>query len=205
MIRHARIVLLIAFVCTLFFLQSCAVMGGTTSQTTEDDNQTIAARTSADDEQSSDAAQPEPELPSVEIPSAVVFLETDIAGNPIEDARVRDAIVQELSTAGFTLVEVDFQAELFLPDDTQGLYDAMEDDVQRLIFGTASIIEVDERDGFDVQVRGSLRVYDLRENRSILLLSADANAQGSDSARTLNLVFSNLGQDFGNRLIERLP
>ena len=159
-----------------------------------------------EDEQSF-TPQAESEPPPSTIPMAIVFLETDIAGNPIESTGVRDGISQELAASGFTLVDTDVQAERFLPDDARSLYTLIREEyaVRRLIFGIARITEVDESDGFLVKVRGSLRVYDLLENEILLLLSADANAQGSDSARTVRSAFSNLEQDLGSSLAEALP
>lgn len=153
---------------------------------------------------------PEPPIPTKEIPSIVIFLETDIVGNPIGSRRVEEGIFQELSSAGYNLLDVDIQAEDVLPGNIQEIYALVQEqhedyDVQRIFFGTARIIEVDESEGFNIRVRGSLGVYDVGENSITHVISNSVNSQASDSVRAIYSAFSRLGQDLGRLLIEDFP
>ena len=148
-------------------------------------------------------------LPATAIPITVLFAETDIARNIIESSEVQDGIFQVLSARGFNLVESNFRPEQFFPADIREFYTLSRDSYgsaeHRLVIGIAGITEVDESDGFMVNVYGSLRVYNLLEEEIIMILSTSAHAQGSDSARAVHLAFANLGQSFGNLLADGLP
>ncbi|MGI9255709.1 MAG: hypothetical protein ACR2PY_02100 [Salinispira sp.] len=134
----------------------------------------------------------------------VVFLETDIVGNPIGSERVEETISAELSAAGYTIMDIDIQAEDFLPGNVGEFYTFIREeyDAQRIIYGTAGIVEVNESNGFNINVRGSLRVYDVFRDRIVLVINENANSQAADSARAVYSAFMNLGRNLAKRLME---
>jgi hypothetical protein len=143
------------------------------------------------------------------IPTAVVFLEQDIAGMPIASSGLRDGVLQELAAFDFRIIELTPEALERLADSENALRQWVRDNyagqVQRLVFGTASIVEVDERDGFIVKVEGSLQVFDFEEGRVMVRTSGIKNSRGTSSSRAVSSAFFNLGRDFGSFVLNNLP
>ncbi len=146
---------------------------------------------------------------SPEIPTAVLYLQTDIAGFPIEGSGTRDGILQELAASGFIIEELNPREAERLESGQQALIEwfrsEYEGEIPRLVFGRGSIVEVDERDGYIVKVRGEILVYDYREDRIIFRSSGIKNSRGTGSAGAISSAFFNLGRDLAREAINALP
>lgn len=148
-----------------------------------------------------------------EVPTAVFIREFDIAGNTIDSSSVHDGFIQELSSAGFTVVDLrtmngDFADALELDGSRDEFLsrvrNSVDPDVQRVIFGNARIVEVDERDGFIVRVQGSVTAVDLSSNRILATLESTKNSRGASSSRAVSSAFANLGSDLAGRMLSSL-
>jgi hypothetical protein len=143
------------------------------------------------------------------VPTAVVYLEQDIAGLSIGSSGVRDGILQELATYDFRIIELPAESRDILQEGGAALLDWVRrnhsDSIERVVYGTAAIVEVDERDGYIVKVQGDVQVYDLNEDRSLLRSSGVKNSRGTSSSRAVSSAFFNLGRDFGAYIVNNLP
>lgn len=144
-----------------------------------------------------------------EIPLGVYVIDTDVAGNAIEDQRATaQGIIQELSGAGFSVRLLGLDPREVSPEfqvvnatvESQGSAA-----VQRLVIGTASLVSVEQRDGFLVQVSGTVEVYDRRSGELLYSRSGIKNSQGASSARAISSAFTALGRDFGALMVSQLP
>jgi hypothetical protein len=143
-------------------------------------------------------------------PTGIVFLDTDIAGNPITPSdATASGLLQELSEAGFQVKTLAYDPTLLLDHSDaeiiQMLSANFEDDVERVIYGVASIESFDESDGFLVKVSGSVRALDLRTGEVLYASSTFRNSRGSTSAGAIASAFRNLGARFGEEMARSLP
>lgn len=143
------------------------------------------------------------------VPTAVVLIQSDIAGLTIDGSGLQDGVLQALSEYGFVIVDVSAEAGEQLSSSAQDLRDWVRatygSRIDRIVYGNAAIVEVDERDGFIVKVQGEISVYDFSQDQVIFRTSGVKNSRGTNSARAVTSAFFNLGRDFGDAMVNSLP
>jgi hypothetical protein len=150
------------------------------------------------------------------IPTAVVILDRDIAGNAITNGSdaMRGAI-QELSESGFRVRQVDLtppqrnQLSALETITVSDLYDVLPFDVlsvvDRVIVGNARILQFNEQDGFAVEVAMEAAAFDLRRDRELVRLTFEERVSGGDARAAIRVAFQAAGRRLGRRIAPRLP
>ena len=144
-----------------------------------------------------------------EIPTAIVVLDTDVAGNQTSHFVTSEGIAEALRDAGFNIQSVSFNAS-----DLSGLGEAeilsalraeLLGEAQRVVVGVASIDEFEERDGYVVRVSGSVQILDLENGRVLARESAFLLSRGTNPRSTISAAFRNLGVRLGDQIARSLP
>lgn len=142
--------------------------------------------------------------------TGIVFLETDIAGNPIPPSdATAGGLLQQLTEAGFDVRALPYDATLLADrsdaEIIQMLSSTFADEVERIIYGTASIESFEETDGFLVRVSGSVRALDLRTGEILYASTTFRNSRANTSGGAIASAFRNLGVRFGEDMARSLP
>lgn len=143
------------------------------------------------------------------IPTGVVILATDIAGNPMQDGATESGILQRLSSEGF-----DVRILSFPRNDLNGSNDAAllerfrasaDPSVQRVVYGVVGIDEFEERDGIIVRVSGSVRAVRLSDGEVLAVAEGFQRSRGLSSQSAISAAFRGLGNKFAEELMRELP
>lgn len=152
---------------------------------------------------------------AINIPTAVIILDRDIAGNPIDgDIAARNA-VRRFDDLGFRarFVQLEPEARRQLSDrraiDVETLYDILPFDVlsmvDRAVIGWADILTFDEGESFSVAVGVEVDVFDLRRDQVLTSLSLEERTAGGDAQSAIRAAFSSAGRRAADLLAPRLP
>ncbi len=152
---------------------------------------------------------------AAEIPTAVVILDRDIAGNPIAGDTAGRSTARRLDDLGFRIrvVELDDESrrELSLRSrlDVEELYDILPFDVlsivDRVVVGRADIVAFDEGESFSVEVLLEAEVFDLRRDRRLANVSIAERTAGGDAPSAIRAAFSSAGRRTADLIAPRLP
>jgi|GEM_PF-1559646 len=149
------------------------------------------------------------------IPTAVIILDRDIAGNPISgDTAARNA-VRRFDDLGYRvrLVELGDEARRRLSSrrslDVEELYDILPFEVlsivDRAVIGWADIRAFDEGESISVEVGAEIEVYDLRRDRVLTRVTLEERTAGGDAPSAIRAAFSSAGRRAADLLAPRLP
>lgn len=149
------------------------------------------------------------------IPTSMIVLDRDIAGNPIGSGDTMRGMAQEFMNTDFRIREVDLsaparrrlaEAESISVAD---LYDILPFEVlsrtERVIVGDAHILEFSEEDGFTVVVEVEVAAFDLRRDRVLARVSFRERITGSDANSAIRTAFQAAGRRLVRQLVPRLP
>ncbi|MEX2443266.1 MAG: hypothetical protein WD492_06665 [Alkalispirochaeta sp.] len=149
------------------------------------------------------------------IPTAMIVLDRDIAGNPIASADTMRGMAQEFMDTDFRIRQVELagpsrrrlaEAESISVTD---LYDILPFDVlsrtERVIVGHAHILEFSEEDGFTVVVEVEAAAFDLRRDEVLARVSFRERISGSDARSAIRTAFQAAGRRLVRRIVPRLP
>ncbi len=143
------------------------------------------------------------------IPTAVVVLATDIAGNPMGDGATESGILQRLSSEGFDIRVLSFPREELNGSSDAALLDEFrrvaDPAVQRVIYGIVGIDEFEERDGVIVRVSGSVRTIRLSDGEVLAVAQGFQRSRGLSSQSAISAAFRGLGNKFAEELMRELP
>lgn len=149
------------------------------------------------------------------IPTAVIIMDADIAGNPIATGDATRGAYQFLVESGFrahqpTLTPA-VQRQLMdrgMPDIAD-LYDLLPfeilAEVERVIIGTARIMEFREDEGITVQLTLAATAYDVRREQQLVQVSFEERVTGGDPRTILRTAFSSAGRRAARHMAVRLP
>jgi len=143
-----------------------------------------------------------------DIPTGVVILDVDMAGNPRKSADTASGVVESLTEAEFIIVPVPDRFHLNGMEDGEiiGKAQLMYGDVmERLIFGVIQIADFDEAEGsFLIKVEGMVKVADLATGRIIASESNSKWSRGSNTVSVISAAFKSIGQELGRGLASKL-
>ncbi len=152
---------------------------------------------------------------AAEIPTAVVIIDRDIAGNPIESTDTMRGVIQGFAETGFRIRQVDLSAaqrESLAAIDrltVSDLYDILPfevlSQVDRVIVGEVNISDFRESEGFSVTVGVSASAFDLRRDQVLARTSFEERTNGSDSRSAIRAAFQAAGRRLSRRIVPRLP
>lgn len=152
---------------------------------------------------------------AAEVPTAIVVIDRDIAGNPMMEHTALDEVLQELASRGFRVrqVELDESARRQLAAleqiEVADLYDLFPFDVlssvDRAVVGDAQLLQFDEGDGFSVEVSIDLIAFDLRRDQRLARVSVVERITGSSAQATIRAAFQEVGRRAARQLAPQLP
>lgn len=149
------------------------------------------------------------------IPTAVIFIDRDIAGNPIAGRDAARGAFQQFRDQGFRTVAVELSpatesalANLTEPTVTD-LYDILPFEVlasaERVVIGSAGITQFTETEGVTVVLGVEARAFDLRRDRLLTSVTLEERMTGRDPRTTLRSAFNSAGRRAARHLAPRLP
>jgi hypothetical protein len=149
------------------------------------------------------------------VPTAIIILDRDIAGNPITGTDTMAGVLQEMGAQGFRVRRVELTAadrdRLAGLDsiEVSDLYDILPFDVlaavDRAIVGDGRILSFNENEGFNVVVETSAVTFDLRRDRRLAAVSVTERISGSSAQATIRAAFQESGRRLARRLAPQLP
>jgi hypothetical protein len=152
---------------------------------------------------------------AADIPTGIIVLDRDIAGNPIDSGDTMRGMIQEFADSGFRIREVELTAaerrRLVAVENlsVSDLYDILPFEVlsrvDRVIVGDAVIREFTEGDGFSVVVAVNASTFDLRRDRRLVRVSFEERVSGSDSRAAIRAAFQASGRRLVRQTVPRLP
>ncbi|MDA3950154.1 MAG: hypothetical protein PF508_13165 [Spirochaeta sp.] len=152
---------------------------------------------------------------AAEIPTAVVVLDRDIAGNPMTGSDAMDGVLRELAARSFRVRRVDLsgpereQLSSLERVDVADLYDLLPfeilSSVDRAIVGDARILEFNENEGFRVRVELDVVVFDLRRDERLARVTVTERISGSSAQATIRAAFQEAGRRLARQLAPQLP
>jgi hypothetical protein len=145
-----------------------------------------------------------------EIPTGIVVLDTDIAGNPTGNSNTASGILESLSQANFSIRTLNYDAEKLADlSDPQLIAEIKKQfggQIDRLIFGVVSLDKFDESDdSYLVRVSGTVKAADLASGRILYSKSSFKNSRGSSSKAVISSAFKSLGIQLGEEMARNLP
>lgn len=149
------------------------------------------------------------------IPTAVILIDRDIAGNPIGARDAARGAFQQFQDLGYRAVAVDLStaAETALsrlenPGVTD-LYDILPFDllasVERVVLGTAGIAQFNEAEGVTVVLDVRVYAFDLRRDERLATAGFEERVTGRDARATLRSAFNSAGRRAARQIAPRLP
>lgn len=147
--------------------------------------------------------------------TALVIIDTDVAGNPIgEDGTARSAAAA-LTASGFRVQTVELPAGARSGIVRAGvlnvdqLYEilpfAVVSAAERVVHGTARIISFSERGTVALVIGLDVTVTDLRRDATLVRFRMEQTSQGSDARAAIRAGFTALGPRLAAELARRLP
>jgi len=143
------------------------------------------------------------------VPTAVAVAELDEEGDVLARSRTAGGIEQVLREHDFRLTgadlgDLDFSS-VGREEVASAARRAADGRYERLIYGTARITQVDDRDGYIVRVDGEITVVDVETGEILSSESRFARSRGSSSSAAADSAFRSLGRGAAEHLLETLP
>jgi hypothetical protein len=149
------------------------------------------------------------------IPTVVIILDRDIAGNPISGNVAARNAIRVLEEAGFDVRSVqldDARRRMLAERSSRGvadLYDILPFDVlssvDRAMIGWADIVSFDESESYRVEVSIDASVFDLRKDRVLARVSLEERTAGGDAQSAIRAAFVTAGRRAAELIAPRLP
>jgi len=144
------------------------------------------------------------------IPTGVLVLEVDSAGNPMDTTDTRSGITEALSEEGFQVQSIAIDpakiADASESDIISMVKEAAGEDMERAIFGTVRLENFNETDsGFLVKVGGTVKTAELASGKILYSTNQFKRARGSNLDSALSSAFRNLGKSIGEEMVNNLP
>ncbi len=144
-----------------------------------------------------------------EVPTGIVALDTDIAGNPMATENTARGLVHALEERDFTVRRLPYPAGRLVGTSRSAVVEELDrrfgEQLERVILGSGRIEEFNESDGFVVSVTGSVDVYNLRTGGVIYSTERKQRSRGSSSSGAMSAAFRSLGGKLAEALAANLP
>ncbi len=145
-----------------------------------------------------------------DVPTGIVVLDTDAAGNPTGSSNAAAGLLEALSGDGFKVRTLAFNAtklkSMSEADFVKSVSSSFGSQIERIIFGVIGVDEYEEGRGtIQVRVAGTVKAIDLKTGQTLYTKRLFKRSVGSNSEGTMNSAFRNVGLDFGKDLSKNLP
>jgi hypothetical protein len=145
-----------------------------------------------------------------DVPTGIVILDMDGAGNPTGGSGTAAGILEALSADGFKVRTLAYNSAMLKgmsdADIVKSIAASFGTQVERIIFGSIAIDEFEEAKGtFQVRVAGTVKAADLKSGQVFYSKRMFKRSIGSGSDGAISAAFRNLGVDFGKDLSRNLP
>jgi len=146
------------------------------------------------------------------IPTGILILETDLAGNALKTADTAKGLLDDLSADGFDIEIMNLDPSQMLSLTDEALLRDLKADTrysdryQRVVYGTVALDSFEQKGGsYTVKVSGTLILGDI--NRQITLYKSEItkSSQASSSLQAISAAFRQLGRSFAGELISQAP
>ena len=146
------------------------------------------------------------------VPTGILILETDLAGNPLDTDDTARGLLDDLSSDGFNISIMDLDPAQMLSRSDQALLRDLKADTrfssvyQRVIYGTVSLDSFEQKGGtYTVKVSGTLSLSDINRQVTIYKSEITKSSQASSSLQAISAAFRQLGRSFAGELISQAP
>jgi len=144
------------------------------------------------------------------IPTGVVVLDLDAAGNPTGSSRTMAGVLEGLTEEGFKAVSISLDPVALKgkgdSDIIRAIASQFGDQIDRIVFGSVAIDEfIENRGQFQVRVTGTLKAAELKTGQVLYTKRMLKRSIGSNAEAAIGAAFRNLGLDFGKDLARNLP
>ena len=146
------------------------------------------------------------------IPTGILILETDLAGNPLGSAAAAAGLLDDLRTDGFNVVVMDLDPREMMDRTERALLRDIKADVRfssrydRVIHGTVALESFEQDgDGFTVRVSGTLTLSDIDRQVRIYRSTISKTSRAGDGQQAIAAAFRQLGRSFAAELIAQAP
>ena len=144
-----------------------------------------------------------------EIPTGIAMMDVDRAGNARNVSDSQAGLLESLSEAGFRVRPLELPVSLQNSTDREIITAARNrfgNQVERIIFGVASISEFSEDGGnYIVKVSGTVKAADLQTGEILFTGSSFKRSRGSNTQSALSAAFKGLGRELGKEMTAGLP
>ena len=144
-----------------------------------------------------------------EIPTAVLLVDQDRGGNPLERSDTASGLLEILTGEDFAVYLLDNSPQYASLSEAEllgRLASEWEARYERIILGFAGIDSFDETDDYViVQVSGEAKAVDLATGAVIYTANGQSRARSKSPSGTVSAAFKNLGKNLGEELINNLP
>ena len=146
------------------------------------------------------------------IPTGILILETDLAGNPLNTADTARGLLDDLTADGFNIGIMNLDPSQMLSLSDQALLRDLKadsrfsDKYQRVIHGTVALDSYEEKGGtYTVKVSGTLAISDINRQITIYESGISKSSQAANSHQAISAAFRQLGRSFAGELIDQAP
>ena len=146
------------------------------------------------------------------VPTGILILETDLAGNPLNSTAASGGLADDLIADGFNISVMDLDTPSMMEGGGLALLSKLKADngvskrFRRVIHGKVSL-ESFERDGdtYTVRVSGTLSLSDINREITVHQAVITKTSRAGDGQQAMSAAFRQLGRSFAAELIEQAP
>ena len=143
------------------------------------------------------------------ISTGIVILDIDIDTSPVNKTETAASLLSTLTSEGFKVkllslrpAELEDKSDFDIIALLTGKYKTT---IERVIFGTSRILDLNDRDGkIFAKCTGTFQVVDLNTEEILLTVVKTVNAMGSDEAAAQSAGFQRLGNEVGKEIRNKL-
>jgi len=146
------------------------------------------------------------------VPTGILILETDLAGNPLNSSDAARGLFDDLVSGGFDVGLLNLSTDqLASRSELELLRDLKADRAvagrfERVIHGTVALESFESSgDNYTVRVSGTIVLSDIQQQVSLYRSTISKTSQAADSQQAISAAFRQLGRSFAGELIEELP
>jgi len=146
------------------------------------------------------------------IPTGILILETDLAGNPLDSTAAAGGLRDDLAADGFDIAVMELDPREMITRTDRALLRDLKADVRfadrydRVIHGTVTLESFDQDgDTYTVQVSGTLALSDIERQVALYRSEITKTSRAADGQQAVNSAFRQLGRSFAAELIDRAP